>query len=72
MENKKSLFAQNEEEVLKMWEDQQIFQKTLAKPAPQGNFVFFEGPPTANGRPGIHHVLARSFKEHFQWVLAKI
>jgi len=63
MENKKSLFAQNEEEVLKMWEDQQIFQKTLAKPAPQGNFVFFEGPPTANGRPGIHHVLARSFKD---------
>lgn len=63
MENKKSLFAQNEEEVLKMWEEKQIFQKTLAKPAPQGDFVFFEGPPTANGRPGIHHVLARSFKD---------
>ncbi|MCX6778828.1 MAG: isoleucine--tRNA ligase [Candidatus Magasanikbacteria bacterium] len=63
MENKKSLFAQNEEEVLKFWEDKNIFQKTLDKKSPKGNFVFFEGPPTANGKPGIHHVLARSFKD---------
>lgn len=63
MENKKSAFAQNEEEILKFWDEKQIFQKTLAKESPRGNFVFFEGPPTANGRPGIHHVLARAFKD---------
>src|SRR3989339_1076890 len=62
-QNKKSLFAQNEEEVLRMWAEKNIFQKTLEKKSPKGNFVFFEGPPTANGRPGIHHILARSFKD---------
>ncbi len=45
------------------WDKEKIFEKTLAKDSPQGDFVFFEGPPTANGKPGIHHVEARSFKD---------
>ncbi len=52
-----------EEEQLKMWEEKKIFRKVLDKESPRGSFVFFEGPPTANGKPGIHHVLARSFKD---------
>lgn len=56
-------FPQIEEEILDFWEGEDIFKKTLAKDAPKGNFVFFEGPPTANGKPGIHHVEARAFKD---------
>ena len=59
----KSETAAREESILKFWKDNQIFEKTLAKESTQGDFVFFEGPPTANGRPGIHHVGARSFKD---------
>lgn len=54
---------QEELEILKFWEENKIFKKTLEKRSPKGNFVFFEGPPTANGKPGIHHVLARAFKD---------
>lgn len=59
----KSQNAQNEEKILQFWRDNNIFQKTLEKDSPLGEYNFFEGPPTANGRPGIHHVLARSFKD---------
>lgn len=59
----KSQNVQNEEKILQFWRDNNIFAKTLEKDAPSGEFNFFEGPPTANGRPGIHHVLARSFKD---------
>lgn len=56
-------FPELEEKWLAIWRERKIFEKSLAKPAPAGNFVFFEGPPTANGKPGIHHVLARAFKD---------
>ncbi len=56
-------FSQRELEVLAFWEKNEIFKKSLQKPSPKGSFVFFEGPPTANGRPGIHHVEARAFKD---------
>lgn len=56
-------FPKMEEETLKYWEDNRIFEKSVSKDAPQGDFVFYEGPPTANGKPGLHHVLARSFKD---------
>ncbi len=56
-------FPELEEKILKEWEEKDIFRKTLEKPSPKGSFVFFEGPPTANGKPGIHHVLARAFKD---------
>ena len=61
--SQKSQNAQNEEKVLQFWHENNIFQKTLEKDSPEGEYIFFEGPPTANGRPGIHHVLARSFKD---------
>lgn len=59
-----------EEEVLKFWDEQNIFEKSLLKNKPKKGakgkgkkFIFYEGPPTANGRPGIHHVLGRSYKD---------
>src|SRR3989338_2196772 len=59
----KSLLAQREEEVLKFWQENKIFHKSLEKPSLKGEFVFYEGPPTANGKPGIHHLEARAFKD---------
>ncbi|MFA5050766.1 MAG: isoleucine--tRNA ligase [Patescibacteria group bacterium] len=56
-------FLQIEEEILKFWREKEIFNKSLSKKAPQGNFVFFEGPPTANGRPHIGHALTRFYKD---------
>ncbi|MCB0107206.1 MAG: class I tRNA ligase family protein, partial [Caldilineaceae bacterium] len=58
-------YPEMEERVQQMWEEQQIFEKTLSERADGPRYVFFEGPPTANGRPGIHHVLARAFKDMF-------
>lgn len=55
--------AKREEEVLVFWKENQIFEKTLKKPAPKGDFICYEGPPTANGRPGVHHLESRSFKD---------
>lgn len=62
-QEQKSYIALREEQILQQWDDKKIFQKTLDKESPKGNFVFFEGPPTANGRPGIHHIIARAFKD---------
>ncbi len=52
-----------EEEILEFWKTNEIFKKTLEKTSPKGEFVFYEGPPTANGRPGIHHLESRAFKD---------
>ncbi|MBI2048541.1 MAG: class I tRNA ligase family protein [Parcubacteria group bacterium] len=60
---KKSQTAQREEATLAFWKEQDIFKKTLARKAPKGDFVFYEGPPTANGHPAIHHLEARAFKD---------
>ena len=54
-----------EQEVLAFWRDHEIFAKTLEQSKDGPRFSFNEGPPTANGKPGIHHVLARSFKDIF-------
>src|SRR3989344_8624220 len=59
----KSLLAQKEEEILDFWRQNKIFQKSLEKPSPKGEFVFYEGPPTANGKPGMHHFYQRAFKD---------
>uniref|UniRef100_A0A7C4M2J7 Isoleucine--tRNA ligase n=1 Tax=candidate division CPR3 bacterium TaxID=2268181 RepID=A0A7C4M2J7_UNCC3 len=56
-------FPELEKEILEFWEKEKIFKKSLEKEAPQGTYVFYEGPPTANGKPGLHHVLARAFKD---------
>ena len=59
----KSDAALKEEAVLKFWADNSIFEKSLAKDSPKGEFVFFEGPPTANAKPALHHLEARAFKD---------
>ena len=52
-----------EESVLKFWNDEKIFEKSTENRKGGKEYIFFEGPPTANGKPGVHHVLARSFKD---------
>ena len=52
-----------EGEVLDFWRDEDVFARSLEQSAGRPLFTFNEGPPTANGKPGIHHVLARSFKD---------
>ncbi len=59
----KNPIVEREEKILKFWRGNRIFEKSVAKPAPQGEFIFYEGPPTANGKPGIHHLEARAFKD---------
>lgn len=56
-------FPELEEGILKRWKEQDIFKKTLAKDSPRGRFVFYDGPPTANGIPHIGHVETRAFKD---------
>ncbi|GHT72481.1 isoleucine--tRNA ligase [Bacteroidia bacterium] len=53
------------QEVLKRWEENDIFHKSLKIRENSPSFVFYEGPPSANGMPGIHHVIARSIKDIF-------
>ncbi len=52
-----------EEEILDFWRKKDIFQKSLEKRKGSERFVFYEGPPFANGLPGIHHLVARAFKD---------
>ena len=54
-----------EEGILKFWKTQKIFKKTIEQRKGAPEFVFFEGPPTANGKPYVHHVEARAFKDLF-------
>ena len=57
--------SQINKEVLQSWDEKDVFHKSLASREGAPSFVFFEGPPSANGMPGIHHVLARSIKDIF-------
>ncbi len=52
-------------EVLKQWEEKELFLKSVKTREGAPTFVFYEGPPSANGMPGIHHVMARSIKDIF-------
>lgn len=52
-------------EVLEQWDKEDVFHKSMAEREGCPSFIFFEGPPSANGHPGIHHVLARSLKDTF-------
>ncbi|MFC2019644.1 isoleucine--tRNA ligase [Chloroflexota bacterium] len=56
-------FPQLEENILRWWRQQGVFQRSVEARRGARRFVLYEGPPTANGRPGIHHVLARVFKD---------
>lgn len=61
--NPKQKFPEMEKEIIKFWEENRIFEKSVEKNPDNKPFVFYEGPPTANGTPGLHHVLARAFKD---------
>jgi len=54
-----------EKDQLEFWKEHNIFQRTMTEREGRKSYVFYEGPPTANGRPGTHHVLARAFKDMF-------
>jgi isoleucyl-tRNA synthetase len=58
-------FVKLEESILDFWKKENIFAKTLEATKNNKKFVFYEGPPTANGSPGVHHVLSRVFKDIF-------
>ncbi|MEP7346760.1 MAG: class I tRNA ligase family protein, partial [Gemmatimonadaceae bacterium] len=54
-----------EEALLERWRSERLFEKSLAARAGRPTWVFYDGPPTANGRPGVHHVFARTMKDLF-------
>jgi isoleucyl-tRNA synthetase len=58
-------FPDMEAEVRRFWKDRDIFARSVRQREGRPSFVFYEGPPTANGLPGIHHVLARALKDLF-------
>ena len=58
-------FVRLEENILDFWKSEKIFEKTLLATKNNKKFVFYEGPPTANGAPGVHHILSRVFKDIF-------
>lgn len=62
-ELKKSEIAQKEEEILKFWQENKIFAKSVAKEAPKGDFTFYDGPPFANGLPHYGHLIAGTIKD---------
>ena len=56
-------FPELDSNVLQLWKDKDVFHRTESERQDSPQFMLFEGPPTANGSPGIHHVLARVFKD---------
>lgn len=64
-EYKKLDFPAFEEEMLKFWNEHKIFEKSVSNREGSKSFVFYEGPPSANGMPGIHHVMSRTVKDIF-------
>ena len=58
-------YAQVADEILKFWQDENIFQQSIDTREGNPTFTFYEGPPSANGTPGIHHVMARAIKDIF-------
>ncbi|MGE5636962.1 MAG: class I tRNA ligase family protein, partial [Nocardioidaceae bacterium] len=58
-------FPALEEDVLERWRERDVFHESVRRRCGRPRFVFYEGPPTANGPPGSHHVLARVFKDVF-------
>ncbi|MDE2796372.1 MAG: class I tRNA ligase family protein, partial [Gemmatimonadota bacterium] len=63
-----------EEQILETWREEDTFRRTLEATRDGGQFVFYEGPPTANGRPGLHHIISRAIKDlvcRYQTMLGK-
>ncbi|HKC69105.1 MAG TPA: class I tRNA ligase family protein, partial [Bacteroidia bacterium] len=64
-EYKQLNLSQIGKDVLKQWAENKTFEKSVSEREGKTPFVFYEGPPSANGMPGIHHVMARSIKDIF-------
>lgn len=56
-------FPEIEKNILKFWEENKIFKKSISARSEDKSYTFYEGPPTANGKPGIHHVMSRTLKD---------
>lgn len=56
-------FPDLEKEILEYWEQNDVFRQSIENRDPANSFVFYEGPPTANGKPGIHHIISRTIKD---------
>lgn len=54
-----------EKQILARWKENNVFQKSISERSEENSFVFYEGPPSANGKPGIHHVMGRAIKDIF-------
>ena len=64
-EYKQLNLAEVSKEILQVWEQEDLFHKSIETREGNPSFLFFEGPPSANGMPGIHHVMARTIKDTF-------
>lgn len=64
-EHKDVNFARVAEEILEFWKKEKIFEKSVSNREGSPSFTFYEGPPSANGTPGIHHVMGRTVKDIF-------
>ena len=64
-EYKQINYFEIEKEVRAFWEDNKVFERSISEREGKESFTFFEGPPSANGTPGIHHVMARTVKDIF-------
>ena len=64
-EHKQLNLAATAQEILSFWEEESVFEKSVSTREGQPPYVFYEGPPSANGMPGIHHVMARAIKDIF-------
>ena len=60
--SKKSTY-EAEQDLAKLWKEMNLLKKSVDTREGHENFVFYDGPPTANGRPGIHHVISRALKD---------
>ena len=63
MSDKKNKFIEQEEKTLKFWEENNIFEKSLEKKAPNGDYAFYDGPPFATGTPHYGHIVASLMKD---------
>ena len=64
-EDKNNSLSQIGKDILEFWKEHQVFEKSVSEREGNPTFVFYEGPPSANGTPGIHHVMARAVKDIF-------
>jgi isoleucyl-tRNA synthetase len=64
-EHKNVDYAKVGEEVLSFWKEKKVFEKSIEIREGSPSFTFYEGPPSANGTPGIHHVISRAVKDIF-------